>query len=388
MRLLSDIDVFGKRVFVRADLDVPLREAQVRNGERETTNAEVETSTRLVNLKPTVDYLLEHRAKQIIIAGHIDRPKKHDPALSTKQLLPTLEKNLGQEITFLEELTGPVSLFPPASARSSSNSNDDQQDQVELRAVGSPSKTATPQILLFENLRFWPGEEANDLEFARQLASMADVYINDALSVSHREHASVVALPSLLPHAVGLHLQEEIEVLSELLKNPKRPFVAIVGGVKIETKVLVIENLAQVADWVIVGGLIAKQQLTIDNSQLTGSPNVKGQMSKVVLASLTPNNNDIDQNSVNKFKSIIATAKTVVWNGPMGVFEEGFEEGTLAVAQTVIDSGAYSVVGGGETTAFLASKNLLSRFSFVSSGGGAMLEFLAGKSLPGLVALE
>ena len=382
MKILSDLDVFGKRVFVRADLDVPLREAQVVDGERLTTSAELEISTRLTNLKPTIDYLLEHEVSQIIIAGHIDRPSPRlrsgkpviDPALSTKQLLPTLEKNLGQEITFLEELTGSVSLFPPASARSSSNSNDDQQDQVELRAVGSPSKTATPQILLFENLRFWPGEEANDLEFARQLASMADVYINDALSVSHREHASVVALPSLLPHAVGLHLQEEIEVLSELLKNPQRPFVAIVGGAKIETKVPVIENLAKVADWVIVGGALAKE--------------IRNYNEKIKIAQLTEDTKDIDRESIEKFRSIIATAKTVVWNGPMGVFEERFDEGSMAVANAIIKSGAYSVVGGGETTEFLASKKLLEKFFFVSSGGGAMLGFLSGKELPGLVALE
>ena len=367
MKTLPDIDVFGKRVFVRADLDVPLREAQATNGERETTNAEVETSTRLVNLKSTVDWLLEHEVSQRMIAGHIDRPKKPDPALSTRRLLSTLEKLLGREIEFVE----------PSFYSSSAS-----------REVSSGSSPQGRTIVLLENLRFWPGEEANDLEFARQLASMADVYVNEAFGNCHRNHASMVALPRLLPHAAGLHLEKEIEVLEALLKNPKQPFVAIVGGAKIETKVPVIENLAKIADFVLVGGLIAKQQLTIDNSQLTGSPNVKGQMSKVVLASLTPNNNDIDQNSVNKFKSIIATAKTVVWNGPMGVFEEGNEAGTMAVVEAIVASNSYCVVGGGETTEFLASKGLISRFSFVSSGGGAMLEFLAGKSLPGLVALE
>jgi len=228
VKILSDLDVFGKRVFVRADLDVPLREAQVVDGERLTTSAELEISTRLTNLKPTIDYLLEHEVSQIIIAGHIDRPSPRlrsgkpviDPALSTKQLLPVLEKILKSQIAFYPD----VSTQPTPGVY-----------QVDSSGSGL--------VVLLENLRFWPGEEANDLEFARQLASMADVYINDALSVSHREHASVVALPSLLPHAVGLHLQEEIEVLSELLKNPQRPFVAIVGGAKVSSKLGALRNL-------------------------------------------------------------------------------------------------------------------------------------------------
>jgi len=355
VKILSGLDVFGKKVFVRADLDVPLREAQVVDGERLTTSAEVETSTRLVNLKPTVDWLLEHGASQIIIAGHIDRPKKPDPALSTKQLIEPLQKILGRKINFV----------PQVSTQSTPG-----VEQLDTSGFG--------EVLLFENLRFWPGEEANDLGFARQLASMADVYVNDALSVSHREHASVVALPSLLPHAVGLHLQKEFNVLSELLKNPKRPFVAVVGGAKIETKLPVIENLAKFADFVLVGGELP---LEIDKRGTRFD-------SKVIVAGLNPQSKDITEESIDQFRKLITIASTVAWNGPMGVFEEGYENGSLAIAQTIIDSGAYSVVGGGETTEFLASKNLLSRFSFVSSGGGAMLEFLAGKSLPGLEALE
>ena len=363
MKILSGLDVFGKKVFVRADLDVPLREAQVVDGERLTTSAEVETSTRLVNLKPTVDWLLEHGASQIIIAGHIDRPSPRlrsgkpviDPALSTKQLIEPLQKILGRKINFV----------PQVSTQSTPG-----VEQLDTSGFG--------EVLLFENLRFWPGEEANDLGFARQLASMADVYVNDALSVSHREHASVVALPSLLPHAVGLHLQKEFNVLSELLKNPKRPFVAVVGGAKIETKLPVIENLAKFADFVLVGGELP---LEIDKRGTRFD-------SKVIVAGLNPQSKDITEESIDQFRKLITIASTVAWNGPMGVFEEGYENGSLAIAQTIIDSGAYSVVGGGETTEFLASKNLLSRFSFVSSGGGAMLEFLAGKSLPGLEALE
>ena len=386
MRLLSDINVFGKRVFVRADLDVPLREAQGTNGECLTTNAELEISTRLTNLKPTVDYLLEHAASQILIAGHIDRPSPKlasgkpiiDPKLSTEQILPILEKILGREIDF----------YPDLSTYSKPG-----LEQLDKPGLGG--------IILLENLRFWSGETKNDPGFAQKLASMADIYVNEAFGNCHRNHTSMVALPQLLPHAAGLHLQKEIEVLEALLKNPKRPFVAIVGGAKIETKLPVIENLAKVADSVLVGGEIAKQ-LTTDKktenmSFVSGHPFDKlrvtlsssnGQMSDVIVATLTPDGKDIDEASIERFKQLIASAKTIVWNGPMGVFEEGFEVGSMLIAQAIIDSGAYSVVGGGETTEFLGKKGLLSKFLFVSSGGGAMLEFLSGKKLPALQVLE
>ena len=373
VKTLSDIDVFGKRVFVRADLDVPLREAQGTNGERLTTNAELEISTRLTNLKPTVEYLLEHGASQIIIAGHIDRPLPRlangkpiiDPALSTRQLVPTLEKILGRQIVFNSQL-----IVHPLRQRSEASSS-----QTE-NAMNREPTTDNP-LVLFENLRFWPGEEANDDEFARQLASLADIYVNEAFGNSHRSHASMDALPQLLPHAVGLNLQKEIDVLSELLKNPKRPFVAIVGGAKIETKVPVIENLSKVADFVLVGGelpheILARQMKFADN---------------VIVATLNKEGKDIDDDSIHQFIQQLEGVETVAWNGPMGLFEKGFEKGTLVVAKAIVDSGAYSMVGGGETTQFLASKSLLSKFSFVSSGGGAMLEFLSGKELPVLKAL-
>ena len=367
MKILSDINVSGKRVFVRADLDVPLREAQVTNGERLTTNAELEVFTRLTNLKPTIDWLLEHDSNRIIIGGHIGRPKGSDPALSTKQILPILGKILGREIDF----------YPDLSTYSKPG-----LEQLDKPGLG--------RIVLLENLRFWSGEEANDPKFAQKLASVADVYVNDAFGNCHRNHASMVALAQLLPHAAGFHLEKEVEALSSLLKNPKRPFVAIVGGAKIETKVPVIENLAKVADFVLVGGKIAKE-LKIENGKL------KIGSDRVIVATSAVEEKDIDQRSINQFKEVIATAKTVVWNGPMGVFEEGFDKGTRTIAQAIIGSGAYSVVGGGETTQFLAQNNLLSPpnpptggggFSFVSSGGGAMLEFLAGKELPALLALK
>lgn len=338
MHLISDLPVSGRRVFLRADLDVPLEKS-------------VETATRLTNLKPTVDYLLKNQAKQIIIAGHIDRPEKPDPTLSTKNLINDLEKILSRSVTFKLDFEN-----------------------------GDRTLASIAQLVLFENLRFWPGEVANDANFAKQLASMADIYINEAFGNCHREHTSMVSLPGLLPHAAGLHLQKEMEVLSKVLKAPEHPFVAIVGGAKIETKVPVIENLAKIADYVLVGGAIAKE-LRVESSLLPDN-------SKMVVASLTADTKDISEESTREFKTQISSAKTVVWNGPMGVFEEGFDLGTRSIAQSIIESGAYSVVGGGDTTQFLGTLGLLSRFSFVSAGGGAMLEFLSGKQLPGIKALN
>lgn len=358
MKTLSDIDVSGKRVFLRADLDVPLK----------STN--VEQVTRLTNLRPTVDWLFDHGASKIIIAGHIDRPQKPDPAFSTEQIKERLEAILSRSVIFTDNF----------------------------------DREILEDLVLLENLRFWPGEMANDLEFAKELASLADIYINEAFGNSHRNHASMVALPALFPdvedliesedsseserpegprprRAAGLHLEEEVKALSGLLEAPKRPFLAIVGGAKIETKEPLIEHLAKIADYVLVAGELVKE--IANNNQFSTSDKLK-----IVVAALTSDGRDISQESISKFKTIISGAKTIAWNGPMGVFEEGFGAGTLAIAEAILASGAYTVVGGGETTQFLAAKNLLSHFSFVSSGGGAMLAFLAGKTLPGLAALE
>lgn len=405
MRALVDLDVAGKRVLVRADLDVSVKNSklEIRNSKQELQ----EQVTRLVNLKPTVDWLLEHGAKQIIIAGHINRPEKSDPALSTKQLLEPLQKILDTKIVFIPDLS---SYFKPG-----------------LKQVDKPGLS---EVFLLENLRFWLGETANDGEFAKQLASLADVYVNEAFGNCHRNHASMVAVPLLFPdvedpeghrprRAAGLHLQKEVKVLSDVLENPKHPFVAIVGGVKIETKVPVIENLAKVADSVLVGGEIARNvdrlglvfwrkaalgsqlsesSLSVGQSVSQVKDNKPGLKSsskpgledngKVIVATLTEGGKDISNESIYQFKEVIASAKTIVWNGPMGVFEEGFDRGTHEIAKAIIESGAYAVVGGGETSQFLEKAGLLSKFSFVSAGGGAMLTFLAGKELPGLVALE
>jgi len=349
MKQLRELDITGKRVFVRGDLDVPI-ETQNANGL--TTNAEV--ATRLTNLKPAIDYLLQNGARQVIIAGHIDRPsvakalegkpKFYDSIKSTKKLLVPLEKILGEEIKF--------------------------EDALDF--------TSDAKIILFENLRFWDGETKNEGDFAKKLALLADIYINEAFGNCHREHASMVALPKLLPNAAGHHLVQEIEVMTKILESPEKPMVAIVGGAKIETKIPVIENLANIAHFVLVGGELPVE---IEKKKMKFSENV-------FVAGLKDNNCEIDGVSLEHFQKVIEGANSVVWNGPLGLFEDGHIRSTLAVAETIIESGVYSIVGGGDTTQFLADSNLLSRFSFVSAGGGAMLEFLSGKKLPALEALE
>lgn len=345
MKLISDLDVSGKKVFLRADLDVDV-----------SAITDPTQIVRLNNLKPTVDYLLEHGAKQIVIAGHIGRPTElplvHNPQvpffvpnLSTKNLVAPLEKILGQKIVFCEDF----------------------------------GHITDAQILLFENLRFWRGETLNDPVFTNRLAILGQVYVNDAFGNCHREHASMVRLPQMLMHAAGLHLEEEVNQITKLINNPQRPFVAIVGGYKKETKLPVIANLAKLADKVLVGGALV--------IELAGGAGPLDALPNVIIGTLTLDKEDLDEATINNFKEVVAGAKTVVWNGPLGHFETGHANGSMAIAQAVAGD-AFSVVGGGETTEFLAKNNLLQKFSFVSSGGGAMLELLAGKKLPGIEALE
>lgn len=356
MKLLKDLDVRDKRVFVRGDLDVPIKQLTVHSSQ---LTADAEMATRLTNLKATVDYLAKKGAKQIVIAGHIDRPSFikvtegkppfYDPAKSTQHLVDVLSKILGREIT-----------FQPAGLE-----------------VQSTPRVGVGLVLL-ENLRFWEGETKNDVEFAKKLATFADCYVNEAFGNCHRNHASMVALASLLPHCAGLHLEQEVEVMIKLLKMSVRPFVSVVGGAKMETKLPVINNLSKISHYVLVGGELPKE------IEKTGQKFAEN----VLVSKLTDDGKDISLESTQRFARIISTARTVVWNGPMGLFEEGFGVGSRAVASAIIQSKAFSVVGGGETTQFLEKEGFLGQFSFVSAGGGAMLEFLAGKELPGIKALD
>ncbi|MBI4157236.1 phosphoglycerate kinase, partial [Candidatus Woesebacteria bacterium] len=306
----------------------------------------VEDKERLQDLLPTIRFLISQKSSTLI-AGHIGRPENNNNFdLSTKHLVTILSSSLNMKVIHFS-------------------------DFFEVRL--SPNTLG-----LFENLRFWDGEEKNDEDFSKKLASLADVYVNESFDASHRLHASIVGVPRFLPHAAGLHFEKEVEVLSRILKNPKHPLVVLIGGAKIETKLPVIKSLAKIADFVLVGGRLPLEK---DREKLN-APNI-------FTASLESSKKDVDSVSINRFIETIEKAKMIVWNGPMGVFEEAeSEKGTREIAKIIAESSAEKIVGGGETIWALKKFGLIEKMDWVSSGGGAMLEFLSGKSLPGIIALE
>lgn len=329
MKSVKDALVVGKRVIVRADFDVPIE------------NGQIEETLRIEKSLPTLKYLLENGAILFIIS-HLGRPEGKDPNLSLKFVLPILEKMLGQKVDFQEDLE---------------------------RAVDG-------KIVVLENLRFWEGEENNDLNFAKQLASFGELYVNECFSVAHRSHASVALLPTLLTAFAGLELFKEVTELGKIYKNPERPLLAIIGGAKLETKMPAINNMAKVADKVLVGG---KLMFEIDKNNLD---------SNVIVAIDDVDQKDIGKETLKLFGREIDVAKMIVWNGPMGLFEEEkYEFGTRELAKLIAQSSAYSIVGGGDTVSALDKEKILDQIDFVSVGGGAMLEFLEGKKLPALLAL-
>jgi len=341
--MLSDLNNFNlenKIVLLRLDLDVPLN------------NGVVIDDTRLVESLPTIKFLLE-KAKKVIVLGHLGRPEgKVVPELS---LRPVAQK--------LGELLGVVGDF---------------RDFREIRDI----KENTDKLFILENLRFNPGEEKNDSEFTKELTSLGDFYVNEAFAVSHREHASIVGLPKLLPHAAGFHFKEEIDNLSRVLENPKRPLIFVIGGAKPETKLIYAEQFAKISDNVLIGGKLS--QISNLKSQIQNL-NLKA----IIWAELTENGLDINEESTKLFSEIISKAGTIVWNGPMGKYEdEKCNAGTRKVAEAIVENKGFSLVGGGDTISALNKFGLLNKISYVSTGGGAMLEFLAKGTLQGIEALE
>src|SRR3990167_5023000 len=329
MRSIEDADVSGKRVVVRCDFDDPIEDKKLVD------------DTRIKSNLPTLSYLLA-KGSSLFLISKLGRPKGRDPNLSMRIVLDTLSRHLGEKISFKEDL---------------------RQEKLG-------------QITLLENLRFWPEEEAGDLEFSKKLASFGQLYVNECFATSHRSDASFVGIPKYLPSYAGLNLIKEIEELKKMLEHPARPLVSIIGGAKIETKMPVIDNLAKVSDTVLVGG---KLMFEVGISYLPEN---------VLVAHDDVDKKDIGPKTAKMFCGYIREAKTVIWNGPMGVFEEKkYMEGTKQLAQAVASSECYSVIGGGDTIAALNSLGLIDKIDFVSTGGGAMLEFLAGKELPGLKAL-
>ena len=363
-----------------------------------------EDDWRIKAVLPTIKFLLRVASK-IVILSHRGRPKGYDPQLSLKKDGLNLQKLIGRRVRFVPDL--------------------DFQVIREVIKNSPPNST-----ILLQNLRFWKGEEANDPVFAKHLASLVGdfyphtkrghasseqglksprygvgVYVNDAFAVCHRANASVSAITRFLPSYAGLELEKEIKFLSGVMKNPRRPLVLIVGGAKAGDKLGILKYFKNKADNIILGGALANTILyvagfDVKKSLIDRDPNIFENLREVLKydnlempVDYKWSNNailDIGAASIKDFESIIGCAKTIIWNGPMGLFEKKpYDKGTLAVAKAIVrNKSAFSLSGGGETVAFLKKHGLDKKFSFISTGGGAMLEFLAGKKLPGIKALN
>ena len=389
-KTIKDIDVKNKKVLMRVDFNVPL-----------TPEGKVSDDTRIVKALPTIKYLKEQRAK-IILMSHLGKPKgKVVEELRLEPVARYLSTLLNESVLMLSDCIG---------------------EEVEIKVDGM----LEGDIVLLENLRFHAEEENNDPEFAKKLVSLADVYVNDAFGTAHRAHASTEGVTKFIPAVAGLLMEEEINNLSNILEKPEHPLVCLVGGAKISTKIKVIEKLLERAEKVLLGGALVNNIL-IEKGQNIGKSKVEKEMAfeaKKLLPYLeegenklympldyivasSPNENaksrisngtdlkdfemilDIGPKTIAQYKEIINNSNMVIWNGPMGLFEiPKFAKGSYEIAQAVADSNAKSIIGGGETLDLVKSLGLEEKLTFVSTGGGAMLEFLEGKELPGIAALN
>ncbi len=343
---VAEADVKGKKVLLRVDFNVELDDV-----------AHVQESFRFQIVKPTIDLLIEKGAAHIALLSHHGRPDgKPDPKHSLSRLLEEAKRLLEYNIEFIPDCIGE-------------------------KVAAALSVPAEGKIWLLENVRFYPGEETNDPEFGEALAAPFEIYINEAFSVSHRANASVSAVTAFLPSFAGIQLMKEIQKLDALKQNPPRPAIAIIGGAKIETKLPLIRTLEPIYDCILVGGKIANEAI---DQKISFSE-------KVLLPQdfNAPERLDIGPNTAAYYAAIIQKGKTIVWNGPMGKFEEKpYDFGTNVILNAILESSANVVIGGGESLAVLEKAGVFHRIGFVSSGGGAMLEYLAGSKLPGLIALE
>ena len=385
---IEDLDVAGKRVFVRCDLNVPLKDGVIGD------------DLRIRSAVPTLEALLEKGAR-LLVASHLGRPKGVEEALRLEPVARRLEQLLGRPVEAMDTVVGP---------------------EIAAAAI-SPA-----DVVVLENLRFEAGETKNDPALADELASYADAYVNDAFGAAHRAHASTVGVAERLPAAAGFLLHGEVEKLEGILHSPKRPFVAILGGAKVSDKLAVIDNLLEKVDALCIGGAMAFTLLVARGEEVGKSlverdrvDEVKGVLRRadelgvtihlptdvvaaesieagapyesVDLAAIGDRIGvDIGPKSAAEFAAAIKGAKSVLWNGPMGIFEvDAYAQGTETVAHAVVEAtqaGAYSVVGGGDSAAALAKLELTAGVSHLSTGGGASLELLEGKELPGIAVLK
>jgi phosphoglycerate kinase len=386
---LRDIDVKGKRVFCRVDFNVPM------------ANGEVTDETRIRAALPTIQYLVENGAK-VILASHLGRPKGQvNEEMRLTAVAKRLSERLGKEVHKSDEAYGPK-----------------VQEEINKMNEGD--------ILLLENVRFYPGEEKNDEVLAKEFAALADVYVNDAFGAAHRAHATTAGIAKHIPAVAGFLMEKEISVLGKALSNPDRPFTAIIGGAKVRDKIGVIENLIEKVDNLIIGGglaytflkakgyeigqsLLEEDKIDLANEfmQKAEAKGIKFYMpiDAVIADKFGEDANtqvvDIDQipadwqaldigpKTTALYADVIKNSKLVIWNGPMGVFEiDKFAGGTKGVAQAVADSDAYSIIGGGDSAAAAEKFGLADQMSHISTGGGASLEFMEGKELPGVAILN
>src|SRR4051794_9736962 len=384
---IRDLDLKGKRVFIRVDFNVPLQK-------NEQGVMEITSDKRIKASLPTIQYALEQGAG-LILASHLGRPKgKPNADMSLKPVAARLQELLGRPVKMAPDCVGP---------------------EVETM------KPAPGEVLLLENLRFHAEEEKNDPGFAQQLAALCDLYVNDAFGSAHRAHASTEGMIQFVPQAAaGLLMEQELKYLGMATTNPARPCVAILGGAKVSDKIEVIQNLGKVVDRLLIGGAmaytflraqglptgkslveedkvdLAKQLLTERGDKLmfpvdhVVAAEFKAGAENQTVTEIPADKMalDIGEKTIEAYAAVIASSKTVIWNGPMGVFEmPPFDRGTVALAKAVAESGAISVVGGGDSEKAIKSAGVTSKITHVSTGGGASLEFLSGIELPGVAAL-
>ena len=388
-KTVKDIDVAGKKVLLRCDFNVP----------QDKATGAITDDKRIVAALPTIAYLLDQKAA-VIACSHLGKPKgEWKQSLSLAPVAKRLSELLGREVLFATDIVG--------------------EDAKAKAAALKPG-----EILLLENLRFDKREEKNDPEFAKELASMAEVYVSDAFGTVHRAHASTAGVAAYLPAVSGFLIGKELDIMGKALENPQRPFVAVLGGAKVSDKINVINNLLEKADTIIIGGgmaytfkkaegyTIGKSLLEEDKLDYAREMIAKAQAKGVKF--LLPTDNlcaaefskdarpvlegtdipdalmgmDIGPRTIEAFSAAVKGAGTVVWNGPMGVFEfPAFAEGTKAMAKALAESGAITIVGGGDSAAAVEQLGFADRMTHISTGGGASLEFLEGKELPGVACL-